>query len=213
VTFLTNFNKNLNLFKDRVKDPYSLNLFKEENVNIIKSILEEQKPISLLESLIDIDYLRKDDINGNFVELYDKNNIEEIVLGFFTFGDPTLYNYFLKNKKDFMKLFGCINIDRIDEIERIFDYNKIDPELFAYKNNIVFKTLFDSLINYGPPDQPLAETEVNGRRYEELLEFCDFFKIKVKDSFRNEHKFYRCSVCSESYRNVILLKEHLLSHN
>jgi hypothetical protein len=126
------------------------------------------------------------------------------VITFFSYGHPSIYGYFLKNKDNFTKYFSHVGHERIREIKRIFKYHKINPKEFAVKNNIVFNTLFEMCCKYFKDLD-----EINGSKYEELHKLCNYFKISVKDSFKDENRLYRCKVCSESYRNKFLLVEHL----
>jgi hypothetical protein len=196
-------NKSLNLFKDRIKDPHELDIISsQENINLVKQILEGDKPISFLESVIDVDYIRNKEeirrrfgpmwsVDEEFIEMLDNNRKEEIVITFFSYGHPSIYGYFLKNKDNFTKYFSHVGHERIREIKRIFKYHKISPKEFAVKNNIVFNTLFEMCCKYFKDLD-----EINGRKYEELHELCNYFKISVKDSFKDENRLYRCKVCS-----------------
>jgi len=198
-------NKGINLFKNRVKDPHELDLLSsQENISLVKQILEGDKPISFLESIIDIDYIRNNAFDEDFIEMFDENRTEEIVITFFSYGHPSIYGYFLKSKDNFNKYFNHISHERVREIKRIFKYYKINPKEFAVKNNIIFHTLFEICCKYFKDLD-----EINGAKYEELHELCNYFKISVKDSFKDENRLYRCKICSESYRNKFLLVEHL----
>jgi hypothetical protein len=209
-------NKSINLFKNRIKDPYELDVSSsQENINLVKQILEGDKPISFLESAIDIDYIRNNVDEKSqamsprvFIEMFDNNRTEEIVITFFSYGHPSIYGYFLKNKDNFTKYFSHAGHERIREIKRIFKYHKINPKEFAVKNNIVFNTLFEICCCKYFKDLE-SQASMNVSKHKELHELCNYFKISVKDSFKDENRFYRCKICSESYRNKFLLVEHL----